>query len=29
MKLCAEWLRPVVPEVPVEFVAAREPFRRP
>ena len=26
MKYCAEWLKPVVPEVPVEFVAAAEPF---
>jgi putative NIF3 family GTP cyclohydrolase 1 type 2 len=26
MKYCAEWLKPFVPEVPVEFVAAMEPF---
>jgi len=26
MKYCAEWLKPFVPEVPVEFVAAVEPF---
>jgi putative NIF3 family GTP cyclohydrolase 1 type 2 len=26
MKYCAEWLKPIVPEVPVEFVAASEPF---
>ena len=26
MKLCAEWLKPLVPEVPVEFIAAAEPF---
>lgn len=29
MKLCAEWLRPLVPEVPIEFIAAAEPFWRP
>jgi putative NIF3 family GTP cyclohydrolase 1 type 2 len=29
MKYCAEWLRGFVPEVPVEFVAAPEPFWRP
>jgi hypothetical protein len=29
MKLCAEWLKPLVPEVPVEFIAAAEPFWRP
>jgi putative NIF3 family GTP cyclohydrolase 1 type 2 len=29
MKYCAEWLRGFVPEVPVEFVAAAEPFWRP
>ncbi|HVW84981.1 MAG TPA: Nif3-like dinuclear metal center hexameric protein [Bryobacteraceae bacterium] len=29
MKLCAEWLKPFVPEVPVEFIAAPEPFWRP
>lgn len=26
MEYCAEWLRPIVPEVPVSFVAADEPF---
>ena len=29
MKVCAEWLKPLVPEVPVEFIAASEPFWRP
>jgi putative NIF3 family GTP cyclohydrolase 1 type 2 len=29
MKYCAEWLRGFVPEVPVEFLAAAEPFWRP
>jgi putative NIF3 family GTP cyclohydrolase 1 type 2 len=29
MKLCAEWLKPLVPEVGVEFIAASEPFWRP
>jgi putative NIF3 family GTP cyclohydrolase 1 type 2 len=29
MKYCAEWLRGFVPEVPVDFVAAEEPFRLP
>ena len=29
MKFCAEWLGPIVPEVPVEFVAASEPFWLP
>jgi putative NIF3 family GTP cyclohydrolase 1 type 2 len=29
MKYCAEWLRTFVTEVPVEFIAAREPFWRP
>ena len=29
MKLCADWLKPFVPEVPVEFIAAAEPFWRP
>ena len=29
MKYCAEWLREVVKEVPVEFIAAPEPFWRP
>ena len=26
MKLCAEWLKGFVPEVPIEFIAAAEPF---
>jgi putative NIF3 family GTP cyclohydrolase 1 type 2 len=26
MKYCAEWLKPLVPEVPVEFMASAEPF---
>lgn len=26
MKYCADWLRPIVPEVPVEFMASKEPF---
>jgi len=26
MVYCAEWLRPIVPEVPVTFIAADEPF---
>jgi putative NIF3 family GTP cyclohydrolase 1 type 2 len=29
MKYCADWLRPFLPEVPIEFVAAEEPFWRP
>ncbi|HWC99614.1 MAG TPA: Nif3-like dinuclear metal center hexameric protein [Candidatus Sulfopaludibacter sp.] len=29
MKYCAEWLKPLVPEVPVEFIAAPEPFWNP
>jgi putative NIF3 family GTP cyclohydrolase 1 type 2 len=29
MKHCAEWLKGFVPETPVEFIAAREPFWRP
>ncbi len=29
MKLCAEWLKPIVSEVPVEFVAAAEPYWSP
>jgi len=27
MRYCAEWLKPLVPEVPVEFMASEEPFR--
>jgi putative NIF3 family GTP cyclohydrolase 1 type 2 len=26
MKYCAEWLKPFVPEVPVDFIAAADPF---
>lgn len=29
MKYCAEWLKPLVPQVPVEFVPATEPFWAP
>lgn len=29
MKYCAEWLGPFIPEVPVAFVEAAEPFWRP
>jgi putative NIF3 family GTP cyclohydrolase 1 type 2 len=29
MKLCAEWLKPFIPEVPIEFIAAAEPFWGP
>jgi len=29
MRYCAEWLRPLLPGVPVDFVAAEEPFWRP
>ena len=29
MKYCARWLKPLVSEVPVEFVAAEEPFWTP
>jgi putative NIF3 family GTP cyclohydrolase 1 type 2 len=29
MEYCAEWLKPFIPEVPVKFVAAREPFWNP
>jgi putative NIF3 family GTP cyclohydrolase 1 type 2 len=29
MKLCAEWLKSFITEVPIEFVAAAEPFWRP
>ena len=27
MKYCAQWLKTFIPEVPVEFIAAQEPFR--
>jgi putative NIF3 family GTP cyclohydrolase 1 type 2 len=26
MRYCAEWLKPIVPEVPVTFMASKEPF---
>ncbi len=29
MKYCAEWLKGFIPEVPVEFIAAGEPYWRP
>src|SRR5260370_27956699 len=29
MKYCAAWLRTFITEVPVEFMAAREPYLRP
>jgi putative NIF3 family GTP cyclohydrolase 1 type 2 len=29
MKLCAEWMKEFIPEVPVEFIAAAEPFWLP
>jgi putative NIF3 family GTP cyclohydrolase 1 type 2 len=29
MKYCADWLRAFVPEVPIEFIAAPEPFWNP
>jgi putative NIF3 family GTP cyclohydrolase 1 type 2 len=29
MKYCAEWLKALVPEVPVQFIAAPEPFWSP
>jgi putative NIF3 family GTP cyclohydrolase 1 type 2 len=29
MKYCAEWLKPLIPEVPIEFIAAPEPFWSP
>jgi len=29
MKYCAEWLRSFIGEVPIEFIAAEEPFWRP
>ena len=29
MKFCAEWLRGFITEVPIEFIAAAEPFWRP
>ena len=29
MNFCAEWLKTLVPEVPVQFIAAAEPFWNP
>jgi putative NIF3 family GTP cyclohydrolase 1 type 2 len=29
MSLCADWLKPLVPEVPVQWVAAGDPYWRP
>ncbi len=29
MSYCAEWLRPFIPEVPIEFIPTREPFWSP
>ena len=29
MKYCAEWLKTIVTEVPVQFIAAPEPFWNP
>jgi hypothetical protein len=29
MRLCADWLKSFVPEVPVEWIAAGDPFWRP
>lgn len=29
MQVCADWLRPLVPEVPVRFIAAGDPYWRP
>jgi putative NIF3 family GTP cyclohydrolase 1 type 2 len=29
MKYCAEWLKPLMPELPIEFVPTAEPFWRP
>jgi hypothetical protein len=29
MIYCADWLRTFIPEVPIEFVAAKEPFWTP
>ena len=29
MKYCAEWLKGFIPEVPIEFVPASEPFWAP
>ena len=29
MQVCADWLRPFVPEVPVRFISAGDPYWRP
>jgi putative NIF3 family GTP cyclohydrolase 1 type 2 len=29
MKYCAEWLKTFIPEVPIDFIAAAEPFWNP
>jgi len=29
MRYCAEWLKTFVPEAPIEFIAAPEPFWTP
>jgi hypothetical protein len=29
MQSCAEWLKPLVPEVPVEWVPSGDPFQVP
>jgi putative NIF3 family GTP cyclohydrolase 1 type 2 len=29
MQVCADWLKPIVPEVPIRFIAAGDPYWRP
>jgi hypothetical protein len=29
MQDCADWLRPLVPELPVEWISSRDPFQVP
>ena len=29
METCGEWLRPLVPEVPVEWISSHDPFQIP
>ena len=29
MQVCAEWLKPIVPEVPIRFIPAGDPYWRP
>jgi hypothetical protein len=29
MKVCADWLRPIVPEAPVRWLPAGDPYWRP